>query len=208
MSYNFTFDLSKLPQALFRELAEFAEKEGVHKKLGGISRVLVKKFNVDTITGLNITDSILVIEDLIDITIKNNVYRDSFQKIKKKALFLPHCCRKYMDSRCKAEFNPETSSYFCNHCSTDCQVHKATLLAKQENMDIYVLPGASGIKKIFLRRPYEGIVRIACTEELKLGGDILQQYDIPMQAIPLIKNGCSETQFNFDTLKKIMRKSN
>ena len=75
-------------------------------------------------------------------------------------------------------------------------------------MDIYILPGASGIKKIFLRQPYEGIIGIACTEELKLGRDILQKYDIPMQAIPLIKNGCSETQFNFDTLKEIMRKSN
>jgi hypothetical protein len=113
-----------------------------------------------------------------------------------------------MDSRCKAAFHPETASYVCKHCSTDCQVHKATLLAKKENIDIYVLPGASGIKKIFLKHPYDGIVGVACTEELKLGVDLLQQYNIKMQAIPLIKNGCSQTQFNYNTLKNVLRKGN
>ena len=118
MSYDFTFDLSQLSQALFIEISKFSEKERVHEKIGDIARKLVKKFNVEKIIGLSLRDSITLIEDLINIQIKNSGFKKYFIQSKRRALFLPHCCRKYMDSKCKANFNSETSSYICNHCST------------------------------------------------------------------------------------------
>jgi len=35
---------------------------------------------------------------------------------------------------------------------------------------------------------------------------MLKQFNIPAQGIPLLKNGCSGTQFNFDTLKDIIKR--
>jgi len=207
MSYNFTFDLSKLSQNFFKDIAEFSEKGKVTKKMGHIARTLVKKFNINKITGMPIGDSITVIEDILDIYIKNSLFKESFQKTGKRALFLPHCCRKYMDTRCKADFQSETSSYHCNHCSKDCMVHQATKIAKKENYDVYILPGASCIRKIFQKNSYEGVVGVACTDELKLAVDIIKQYNISAQGIPLIKNGCSETQFNFDTLSETIKRN-
>ena len=168
MSYTFTFDLSKISQALFREIAEFSENEKITQKTGNIAKKLVKKFNIDKIIGLPVCDSITVIEDLINANIKNTLHKKHFQEAKKRVLFLPHCSRKYMDSRCKADFNSETSSYICRHCSKDCQVHQATLLAKKENYDVFVLPGGSCVKKIFRKNSYEGVIGIACTEEIAL----------------------------------------
>jgi len=34
MSYNFTFDLSKLSQVLFKEIAEFSEKGRITARMG------------------------------------------------------------------------------------------------------------------------------------------------------------------------------
>jgi hypothetical protein len=67
-----------------------------------------------------------------------------------------------------------------------------------------VLPGASCVRKIFQKHHYEGIVGVACTDELKLASTILEQHKIHAQGIPLIKNGCSETQFNFETLNQTL----
>jgi len=208
MSYAFTFDLSKLSQSLFKEIAEFAEKEKITERIGERARHLVKKFNVDKITGLPVCDSITVIEDLIEANIKNSLHKTQFLTANKRALFLPHCCRKYMDSRCKAIFDSETASYLCSHCSTDCQVHKATLLAKKQKCDVYVVPGSSCVKKIFRKKKYMGVIGVACTEEIGLATKILERANIASQNIPLIKNGCAATQFNFETLKRIIKNEN
>jgi len=207
MGYNFTFDLSKLTQTLFKEIAEFSEKEKITVRIGDMATNLVKKFDVDRITGLSVCDSVTVIEDFINANIKNSLHKKNFLKTNKRVLFLPHCCRKYMDSRCKAEFNPETASYLCKHCSNDCQVHKATKLAKKENYDVYVLPGSSCVKKILQKNPYDGVIGVACTEEIGLATKILEQLNIAAQSIPLIKNGCSGTRFNFEFLKRTIVKT-
>jgi hypothetical protein len=109
-----------------------------------------------------------------------------------------------MDSRCKADFDPGLASYLCRNCSDDCQVNKATKLAKKENFDIYVLPGSSCIKKIFQNNSYDGVIGVACTEEINISTKILEQLNIAVQNIPLIKNGCSGTRFSFETLERII----
>jgi len=208
LSYNFTFDLSQLSQALFREIAEFSEKGKITERIGDRARCLVKKFKVDKITGLAVCDSVKIIEDLIEANMKNSLHKHHFMKANKKVLFLPHCCRKYMDTRCKATFESDTASYLCSHCSKDCQVHKATQLAKKHNYDVYVVPGSSCVKKIFQKNSYDGIVGVACTEEIGLATKMLEKANIATQNIPLIKNGCAATQFNFASLQRILKNEN
>jgi len=48
---------------------------------------------------------------------------------------------------------------------------------------------------------YEGVVGVACCEEINLARDLSEKSEIAIQAIPLIKNGCSNTIFNLETLK-------
>ena len=198
MAYNFTFDLSKFSQSFFSDVAKLSERKNIHKKVGETARFLVKKFKVHEITGLPISDAFGVMEDLIDAYVKNMSQRKTFLKTKNRVLLLPHCSRKFMDSRCKAKFDTDTASYHCMKCSSDCSVNKATEIGKKKGYDVYVLPGGSCVKNIISR--YDGLVGVACTEEIKMANKLLDTAKIPAQSVPLTKNGCSGTKFNMETL--------
>ena len=204
MAYRFTFDLSKFSQSFFAEIAKFSEKRGIHRKLGRSARHLVEKFKVHKMIGLPVSDALMIIEDLIDTYAKNLVQRESFLRTKKRVLLLPHCARKYMDSRCKAKFHPDLAYYECMHCSPDCRVNQASKLAEEKGYDVYILPGGSCVKKILSRKRYDGVVGVACCEEIKLAGEFLEKLNMPAQAVPLIKNGCAETKFSMETLAKTL----
>jgi hypothetical protein len=204
MPYKFTFDLSKVPRFFFLELAMLNYQKGMHKTFLNTANELIVKFRIQEATGLNLSDAVVLLEDLIDLQTVNLVQRDKFLETKKRALFLPHCSRKYMDSRCKAVFNPDVPSYTCAHCSEDCLVNKADSYAKQKGYDVYVLPGGSCIPRILKATNYEGVVGVACGEEMKLMGHLLSSMDVAGQGIPLIKNGCANTIFNMETLTKVL----
>ena len=204
MPYRFTFDLSKVPRFFFTELTLLSYQKGMHKSFLKTANDLILKFRIQEGTGLNLSDALVVLQDLIDLQAVNIMERNKFLQTKKRALFLPHCARKFMDSRCKATFDADVPSYTCAHCSEDCLVNKADRYARTKGYDIYVLPGGSCIPKILKAIHYEGVVGVACGEETKIMGPLLNSMDVTGQAIPLIKNGCANTIFNMDTLVKVL----
>lgn len=204
MPYRFTFDLSKVPRFFFAEIARISYEKGMHKSLLENLQRVIKKFRIQEATGLNLSDAVVLIQDFIDVQAVNLTERKKFLQTKKRALLLPHCSRKYMDSRCKASFDPAIPSYACAHCSQDCLVNKADCLAKQKGYDVYVLPGGSCVSKILKSTKYEGVVGVACGEEIKMANGIMSESNVAAQAIPLIKNGCANTAFNLETLIKTL----
>ena len=204
MPYQFTFDLSKVPRFFFTEIARVSYEKGMHKTLLNTLQDIIKNFRIQEATGLNLSDAIVLLQDLIDLQAVNLLKRRKFLQAKKRAVFLPHCSRKYMDSRCKALFDANIPSYTCAHCSKDCLVNRADSLAKKKGYDVYILPGASCVPKILKTHEYEGVVGVACGEEIKMAGDALGSRNIAAQAIPLIKNGCANTAFNMETLVKVL----
>jgi hypothetical protein len=204
MPYKFTFDLSKVPRFFFTELALITYQKGMHKTFLKTARDLILKFRIQEATGLNLSDAVVLLQDLIDLQAINTIERRKFLQTKARALFLPHCARKYMDCRCKATFNSEIPSYICSHCSDDCLVNKADQYAKKKGYDVYLLPGGSCIPKILKSSKYEGIVGVACGEEMKMLSPLLSCMDVAGQGIPLIKNGCANTIFNVETLVKVL----
>jgi hypothetical protein len=204
MPYKFTFDLSKVPRFFFTEIAMVSYQKGMHRSLLKTLNDLILKFKIQEATGLNISDTVALLQDLIDLQAINSMERGRFLQTKKRAIFLPHCSRKYMDSRCKASFNPDIPSYTCSHCSDDCMVNKADCYARKKGYDVYLLPGGSCIPKILKNRHYEGIVGVACGEEMKIMGPLLNGMNVTGQGIPLIKNGCASTVFNMETLRKVL----
>jgi len=204
MPYKFSFDLSSISKSFFKELTRVAAERKLHKRLGMKARHLSDKFKLTEITGLNVPDALQLVEDLVDVYVQNVSERERFEKTKKRALFLPHCSRKYMDNKCRASFNSEIPSYKCGHCSEDCLVNKATKLGEERGYDVYVLPGGSCILDILKRNKYEGVVGVACGQEMKLGGEGLKQMGLAGQAVPLIKNGCANTSFSLQSLEKTL----
>jgi len=204
MPYGFSFDLTKMSKSFFKELTRVAHEKNVYRRIGDRARSLAEKFKIQELTGLNISDAIMLVEDLVDIHARNLSERDKFLETKKRALFLPHCSRKYMDKRCQADFNPNGPSYHCGQCSPDCLVNQATALGKSKGYDVYVLPGGSCVSQILKTHPYEGVVGVACSQELKIGGEHLANSKLRGQSIPLVKNGCVSTWFNIESLKRIL----
>jgi hypothetical protein len=205
MPYKFTFDLSRIPRFFFTEITKASYQKGVHKKVGRTVQKMIKKFRVQEATGLNVSDAVLLLQDLIEMQARNLLEREKFVQTRKRALFLPHCSRKYMDSRCKAVFDPNIPSYICAHCSPDCSINKAVSFAEKKGYDVYILPGGSCVPKILKAKHYEGVVGVACGEEIKMSGEILKGMDVAGQAVPLIKNGCANTVFNIETLVDILQ---
>jgi uncharacterized protein len=205
MPYKFIFDLSQVPRLFFTELATISYQKGMHHRLIKNVQVINKKFRIQEMTGLNLSEALILLEDLIDLQAINALEREKFAHTKKRALFLPHCSRKYMDSQfCKAIFDSEVPSFTCAHCSADCQVNNAWNLAAKKNYDVYLLAGGSCIPKILKDRGYDGVVGVACGDEIKMLGPLLSSMNIAYQAIPLIKNGCVNTIFNMDLLEKAL----
>jgi hypothetical protein len=204
MPYGFSFDLSKISKSFFRELARVSKEKELHKRLGNRARHLAEKFHLSEMTGLDVPDALQLVEDMVDVYVQNAAQRAQFEKTQKRALFLPHCSRKYMDSRCRAIFNAEAPSYECQHCSEDCKVNIATTMGEQRGYKVYVVPGGSCIPQIMKKYQIEGAVGVACGQELRLGGEVLRKESWSGQAVPLIKNGCSNTTFNLKTLEKTL----
>jgi uncharacterized protein len=204
MPYKFTFDLSKVPRFFFTEIAMISYQKGMHKSFLTTLNDLILKFKIQEATGLNLSDAVALLQDLIDLQAINSSERGRFLQTKKRAIFLPHCSRKYMDNRCKATFNSEIPSYTCAHCSDDCMVNKADQYSRKKGYDVYLLPGGSCIPKILKNSHYEGIVGVACGEEMKIMGPLLSGMNVTGQGIPLIKNGCASTVFNMETLRKVL----
>lgn len=204
MPYKFIFDLSRIPRFFFREITRASYQKGMYKKAGKTAQEIIRKFKIQEATGLNLSDAVVLLEDLIDLNARNLVEREKFVQTKRRALFLPHCSRKYMDSRCKAAFDSNIPSYVCAHCSPDCLINKAVSLAEKRGYDTYIVPGGSCVPKILKTKNYEGAIGVACGEETKLSGEVLTSMGVVGQAIPLIKNGCANTVFNVETLLKTL----
>jgi len=204
MPYQFTFDLSKVPHFFFSEIARISYQKGMHKTLLNTLQDIIKKFRIQEATGLNLSDAVVLLQDFIDLQAVNLMERRKFLKSQKRVLLLPHCSRKYMDSKCKAIFAASIPSYTCAHCSEDCLVNKAESYAKKKGYDVYVVPGGSCILKILKQNPYEGVVGVACGEEVKMGVSALENMTVGVQVIPLIKNGCANTAFNMKTLVNVL----
>ncbi len=204
MPYSFNYDLTRLPRGFFKDLAKVVDKRQLHKKLGAFSKRSVRKFRVDKILGIQLEDALSIVEDLVDLQIKNLLHEENFKNAKEKILLIPHCSRKYMDWRCKADFDPGISSYFCNRCSTDCLVNQATELAEEKGYSVFILPGGSCIKNIFERMNCDAMSGIACPEEIKLGIGVAESKGLAVRGVPLTKNGCANTQFNIESLKEML----
>ena len=204
MPYSFIYDLTSIPKGILGQIFEMTVKTGVHRFVGLNAKRLVKLFKIDQVTGLNFSDAITLVEDLIEVQVANKLQRKNFEKAKRKAILLPHCTRSYMDRRCMADFIPEIPTYKCNGCTPDCTVNKVTILGKAKGYDVFVIPGGSCAEKILRDEKYEGVLGIACGMELKMSVGLLNKLGIAGQGVFLTNNGCSNTNLNLESFARAL----
>jgi len=177
---------------------------GLHKFIGLNAKRIVRLLKIDEATGLNFSEAIALVEDLIDVQVANKVAREKFERAQRKALLVPHCARAYMDRRCMADFDTQVPTYKCKSCNPDCVVNKATTLGKKKGYDVYVIPGGSCAEKILKDNNYEGVIGVACGNELKMAVSLLKKLGVAGQGVFLTKNGCSNTHLDLDSLRRVL----
>lgn len=207
MPYSFIYDLTRISQRVFSQIFNPACSSGLHKSIGTKAKKLVKLFKIDEVTGLNSSDAITLMEDFIEVQFTNRNEREKFEKVKRKAILIPHCARSFMDKRCKADFDPKVPTYNCRSCTESCVVNKATVLGRKNGYDVYVIPGGSCAERILRDNNYEGVIGVACGMELKMGIELVKRLGIVFQGVFLTKNGCSNTNFNLESLEKVLEVS-
>jgi hypothetical protein len=204
MPYSFLYDLSRVSQGVFSQIFNLACGIGLHKFVGLNARRLVKIFKIDEATGLNVSEAITLIEDLVEVQMTNKAERKEFENAERKAILIPHCARAYMDRRCMADFDPKVPTYHCRGCTEDCAVNKAKKLGAKKGYDVYVIPGGSCAEKILRDNNYEGVIGVACGMELKMAIGLIKKLGIAGQGVFLTKNGCSNTSLNLESLEKVL----
>lgn len=154
---------------------------GVHRKLTSTARRIARAFRLDRITELDLSSAIALAEDLIEIFMFNELNRPWFKEAGRKVLFLPHCSRKYINSRCKAKFREEILLRVLE-VLLGLPGKGATELAENRGYDAYILPGGSRIPKTMEKFRYDAIVGVACGMEIMQASRMIK--DIPAQRIP------------------------
>ena len=134
----------------------------------------------------------------------NSTERDGFEKttISKRVLFLPYCLRRA--STCKGESTE--SGFNCVYCNKDCPIFRLKTFAEVLGYRVIVAPGGSIIKKFLEEHSPEGIVAVACYDEIVQGLDMLRRItpQTSTQVVKLSKTGCSNTEVDVEKVKKIL----
>jgi len=138
--------------------------------------------------------------------IKNSALEEEFKNVpyKDRFLFLPQCLRDSSD--CEAELTDHGyECKRCGRCSIDEIIEYAVDLGYDKDR-IYIAPGSSLVKKIVKKENPRAVIGVACYSEVVEGIKLSHVFDIPVQGVPLLKDGCKDTVVDMDKLKEVLKK--
>jgi hypothetical protein len=154
---------------------------------------------------MNLCKSVLKSKEQICKTLtekQNKLYSKKFAKtpFNKRLLFVPHCMRN--TSVCRAV--EKDGWYFCAECGC-CKIGELTALAKKLNYQgSYVLKGGRTITKIIKEQKPQAVCGVACSFEGEQAFSLLENENLPIQFVPLTKDGCSATDVDLQEAEKVL----
>ena len=130
----------------------------------------------------------------------NRYYYNRFDNTKRKVLILPHCLR---DLKCPAKLGVNgIRCVFCGRCTLDNIIK----VAKDNNYDVYIVPGSTFIKRILKEKRPDGVFGVSCHRDLFHGMNYLSRKNIAVQGQPLLKDGCICTSLDLEDLLSKLKK--
>lgn len=120
--------------------------------------------------------------------------------VKERAIFLPHCL---CSVNCKAKRTEEGVN--CINCG-NCKIGSFKEEAENKGYKVFIVPGASMVKKIIEKHKFKAVLGVACLPELKQGIKLMKQKGIISLTVPLLKDGCVNTEVDWKKIEKIINK--
>jgi len=128
---------------------------------------------------------------------RNSTSREKFASTpyNQRILLLPQCLR---SRECPAELGEY--GYECQECGK-CNLKNIIQMAKTLGYKgIFILPGGSIAKKIFLKAKPKACLGVACFKELVLGSFLAEKLGVTGQGIALLRDGCVNTLVDWKCL--------
>lgn len=143
--------------------------------------------------------------DRVYVAIKNNALESKVAKVdyEDRMILVPQCLRDPQE--CEAEL--EEYGYVCNHCGR-CVINDIESIGDELGYDsLFIVPGSSIAKKLLKKKDPGAVVAVACHSELVEGFEASHVYGIPIQGVPLLKEGCMDTEVDLGDVENKLRLS-
>ena len=140
--------------------------------------------------------------DEVYVEMQNRINKKNFSKVpyNERALFLSHCLKD--SEKCKAGMSE--NGIICEECGF-CDISKIKQEAEKLGYKVYIVPGGSMVFKIIQRTEPKACVGVACYYELEEAFEKLTIVGMPFQGIPLLKDGCRDTEVEIQRVIDVLR---
>ncbi|MBM3706690.1 MAG: DUF116 domain-containing protein [Actinobacteria bacterium] len=136
-------------------------------------------------------------------------------EFEERILLISHCLRP--SKFCKAKFS--SNGLMClDNCANNCPIGKLRKTAEKLGYKgVCIAPGGRLAIKFIEEKQPEGIIAIACKKELEEGIEAIKHLkeknklnggEPVVTTIPLLKDGCVDTEVNFEEAVKAVRSDN
>jgi len=143
--------------------------------------------------------------DRVYVSIKNNALEQKVARVdyEDRIILVPQCLRDPED--CRAELTD--LGYRCRDCGR-CVINDIKRIGEGLGYaSLYIVPGSSMAKKILKDVDPGAVIAVACHSELVEGFEASHVYGIPVQGIPLDKEGCMGTEVDLKKVEEKLRLS-
>jgi uncharacterized protein len=132
------------------------------------------------------------------VDVANRVYERAYRQLpnEQRVVFLPQCLR---HPECPAKLG--TEGIVCVNCGR-CPIGEHSRFLEHRHIRVFIVPGASFIKRMLKKYKYRGVVGVGCMLEIKEGMSMVGTAGLIPQGVPLLKDGCVATTVQWNKIKK------
>ncbi len=140
--------------------------------------------------------------DAILLLLHNALWRDAFAAVpfERRLLLLPKCLRPEAD--CPAGF--DALGLRCERCGA-CSLDALQTEAERLGYAVLIAEGSAVVMALIQEKKVEAILGVSCLGVLERAFAPMSAAAIPGQAIPLLRDGCRDTEVDLDAVRDALR---
>ena len=139
--------------------------------------------------------------DLIGVEVRNKLNEKKFARIpvRDRIMVVPQCLRSL---KCPARLDSK-HGIECKECGL-CIIRNLKKIAENLGYRFFIVPGGSFVERIVREIKPKAALGVACVHDLNEAMRNLARVGITVLGVPLIKEGCVETEVDFKKIIKAM----
>jgi len=133
------------------------------------------------------------------VSLSNAYWEQAFASVpyNQRLLLLPHCLRS--SDSCQASYNSD--GLICAHCAL-CPISDIQTQAEKLGYKVAVAEGVTAVTMRALEGEADAILGVACLDSLEKSYGRIAEWGIPHLAVPLLTDGCVDTQADLQELHR------